>query len=550
VSRRWIAASGFGVVALTIAASLASAQQPEGQPLPGDPPATEPAAEEPPAESPVVEEAGPPPPPGAAAAPPQAAPAERCPQGGASPSASEGEGAQLRYELERIQVRGNLRTRERVVLRYVKLRPGDIVDVDDPELELLRYRLLGTGFFQRVNLSLRKGSQRGKVVLIVDVVERNTIVVSDLWMGLSADADTEGNARPLTAYAGADLAETNLGGTGITLGGGMGFAQDQLALRTRFFDPSFLGSHGMATASLLYNDALEFYGNRDVLYDDPSNAAEKVRDYAVVRYRRFGGTVGAGWDLGAAWQAWLDYRLERIDATLPLAASHRRGLDVEPIEFGLNPGLSVLSTVRSTLQYDTRDSPILPTRGSHTTLAAEVSLTPLGSDYPFQRYTLATSKWYELPWDHVIRAGFFGGAIVGRAPIYERFYVGDFSDLLPSRMLGLNMDRRPPPNLLGTSIVEVRYGHYAAKLLGEYRIPLYRGTSAVYGVDLFGSTGVYAVASERDLSDPPRGYSGLARIPVDLTFNLGLQIDTNAGGFTFAFSNVLGFIPVRSEARP
>ena len=30
----------------------------------------------------------------------------------------------------------------------------------------------------------------------------------------------------------------------------------------------------------------------------------------------------------------------------------------------------------------------------------------------------------------------------------------------------------------------------------------------------------------------------------------GLRIDTNAGGFVFAFSNVLGFIPVRGEARP
>jgi outer membrane protein assembly factor BamA len=456
----------------------------------------------------------------------------------------------LRYELERIEVRGNLRTRERIVLRYVKLEPGAIVDVDDPELELMRYRLLGTGFFQRVSLSLRKGSQRGRVVLIIDVVERNTIVVSDLWMGLSADADTQGNARPLTAYAGADVAETNLGGTGITLGAGMGFAQDQLALRTRFFDPSFLGTDWMASASLLYNDALEFYGNRDVLYDDPSNAIAKVQDYAVVRYRRFGGMVGTGRDLSVAVQAWLDYRLERIDATLPLAASHRRGRDVEPIEFGLNRGLSVLSTARMTLQYDTRDTPILPTRGSNTTLVAEVSLTPLGSDYPYQKYTVNTSRWFELPWEHVIRAGFFGGAIVGRAPIYERFYVGDFSDLLPSRMLGLNMDRRPPPNLLGTDIVEIRYGTYAAKVLGEYRIPLYRGSSAVYGVDLFGAAGVYGVASERDLTDPPRGYSGLARVPVDLTFNLGLQIDTNAGGFTFAFSNVLGFIPARSEARP
>ena len=431
---------------------------------------------------------------------------------------ADSDSAHLRYALERIQIRGNERTRERVVLRYIKLKPGDIVDVDDPELELMRYRLLGTGFFKTVDLSLRKGSQRGQVVLVVDVVERNTIVVSNLWMGLSADADTEGNARPLTAYAGAYVAETNLAGTGITLGAGMGFAQDQLALRTRFFDPSFLGTHWMTSATLLYNDALEFYGNRDVLYDDPQNNVQKVQDYATVRYHRFGGNVGFGRDVSMPFQAWVDYRLERIDATLPLAASHRRGLDTEPIDFGLNPGLSVLSTVRTTVRYDTRDSPILPTRGSRTTLEAEVSLTPLGSDYPYQKYTLSTSKWFELPWDHVVRMGFFGGAIVGRAPIYERFYVGDFSDLLPSRMLGLNTDRRPPPNFLGTDIVEIRYGTYAAELLGEYRIPLYRGTSSVYGVDLFGAAGMYGVASERDLRDPPRGYSGLARVTRGLDF--------------------------------
>ena len=447
-------------------------------------------------------------------------------------------------------MRGNQRTRRSVVLRYLKIRPGDVVDVDDPEWKLVQYRLLGTGFFQRVNLSLRRGSRQGKVILVLDVVERNTIVVGELWMGLSADADTDGNARPLTAYAGADVAETNLGGTGITVGAGMEFAQEQLALRGRFFDPSAFGSQWMTAATLLYNNAYEFYGSRGVLYDDRFNVAPRLVDYAVVRYRRLGGTVGAGRDLSASWQAWFDARLDRIDATLPLAASHRRGLDIEPIDFGLRRGMSLLSTVRLTLQYDTRDSPILPSRGSRSNLSAEASLRPLGSDYPFHRYTAETSRWFELPWKHVVRVGLFGGAIVGQAPIFERFYVGDFSDLLPSRMLGLNVDRRPPPDFLDTAIVEVRYGNYAAKLSGEYRIPLYRGSKSVYGVDAFGSCGMYAVASERDLRDPPRGYSGIQRIPVDLTFNAGLQIDTNAGGFTFAVSNVLGFVPVRSEAHP
>jgi len=467
------------------------------------------------------------------------------------PSATEeAEGPHLRYALEAIEIRGNDRTSERVIRRYVKLRSGDVLDVDNPELQWMRYRLLGTGFFSSVQLSLRRGSRRGAVVLVVEVAERNTLVVSDLWMGLSADADTRGNARPLTAYGGLDVAETNLAGTGITLGVAMGVAQEQLALRMRYFDPSFLGSSWMTSATLLHNDARDFYGNRDVLYDDPANATERVQDYAVVRYKRFGGSFGLGHDLSVPVQLWLDYRLERIDATLPLAASHRRGLDREPIEFGLEGGLSLLSTIRGTVVYDTRDSPFLPTRGWHATLTGDVSLSPLGSSYAYQKLTLNASKWWQLPWRHVVRLQAFAGAIGGSAPLYERFYVGDFSDLLPDRMLDLNTDRRPSPNFFNTDIVEVRYGSYAGKVQGEYRIPLYRGQRSVYGVDLFGSAGIYGLATARDLNDPPRGYHGLSRVPVDLTFNLGVRLDTNAGGFMFAFSNVLGFIPVRSEARP
>ena len=43
--------------------------------------------------------------------------------------------------------------------------------------------------------------------------------------------------------------------------------------------------------------------------------------------------------------------------------------------------------------------------------------------------------------------------------------------------------------------------------------------------------------------------AGLERpaIPVDLTANFGVRMDTSAGGFVFALSNVLSFIPVRGE---
>jgi outer membrane protein insertion porin family len=454
----------------------------------------------------------------------------------------------LRYFLEGIEVRGNVSTLARVVLRYVPFKAGDTLDVDDKELEFTRFRLLGTGFFRDVQLSLRRGSRRGNVVLVVSVVERNTIVLNNVWLGLSADAEQNGAARPLTAYGGLDVSETNLGGTGVALGGAVAIADQQIGLRVHFADPHFLGSSWTSEAQLLYNNARDFFGNKDVLVDDPTQ--QVAQDYAVVTYRRFGGYVGAGHDLGISTQLFFDYRLEGINANLPIAASTHRGADIEPIDFQIIGGKSILSTFRATLIHDTRDQPVLPTRGDFIDIVADAALTPVGSDYGYAKLTLHESHWLKMPWyGHVLRLEAFAGAIFGNAPFFEKFYVGDFSDLLPDRVLDLNFDRRPAPNFLNTDIVEIRYGQYAAKLNAEYRIPLYVGHRSVYGVDFFASAGIYGVCNDQDITNHARGYSGFATVPIDLTFNLGLKIDTQVGGFTLGISNFLGFIPVRGVAQ-
>jgi len=452
--------------------------------------------------------------------------------------------APLRYTLEAIRIRGNTRTQRRIVLRYVPFKPGQVFDVDDPEVELSRFRLLGTGFFRDVQYSLKKGSARGLVVLVIDVKERNTIVINDVTMGLAQD--TTGRTRRLSGYVGLDVAETNLAGTGITLGGAMARAADQLALRVRYLDPAFLGSSWMVGGTLLYNQAKDYFGISNVQWNDPD--AEKQLDPATVDYTRLGGSVGVGRDLSVSTQVWLHYRLESLNASYPLIASQVRGFATEPIDFDIIRGRSVLSTLRATLQVDTRDHPFLPTRGSFTTVTTEVGLLPSGRDYDYARIDAQTSRWFKLPWrEHVLRLSAFAGAITGNAPFFEQYYVGDFSDFLPDRVLGITFDHRYPKNFLGTSIVEVRYGKYAFDANAEYRIPLYRGHHTVFGIDFFGSGGLYSVASDRDLTHPPRFYSGFARFPLDVTFNLGLRMDTSAGGFVFAFSNVLGFLPVRGK---
>ena len=110
---------------------------------------------------------------------------------------------------------------------------------------------------------------------------------------------------------------------------------------------------------------------------------------------------------------------------------------------------------------------------------------PLGSAYGYARVELSAQRFWELPWKHVIRASGFLGGIAGDAPFFEKFYIGDFTDLVPDRVLDLTPDRRQPPNLLGTDIVEERFGDFAAKIDLEYRVPIFKGTRTIYGVDAF-----------------------------------------------------------------
>lgn len=465
------------------------------------------------------------------------------PAGRGAPARRRAADTRIRYTVEAIEIHGNRKTHTRVILRYVPFEPGDLIDVADPSVELTRYRLLGTGYFSDVQFSLRRGSERGRVILAIEVVERNTVILNGAWLGLSTDRDEQGHKRPLTSFGGIDVAETNLGGTGISLGSAVGLAQDQLALRLRFLDPVIASSDLLVSAELLYNDALDFFGNASVSYLTSDQRAP--REYAVLPYQRFGGSLGVGWDLSVTTQLWLHYRLEAVDAEVPVAAAHTRNgyQPIEPIDFDVQPGESVLSAVRGTLAHDTRDQPFLPQRGWLARLSGEFSLSPLGSDYTYQKIELQASRWWRLPWRHVARLELFGGAITGSAPFFEQYYVADFSDFLASRVLGLSLDRRPPTNFLGTAIAEVRRGHLAAKVGGEYRVPLYVGHRSVYGIDAFLSGGIVALAAQHDLEDPSSLYRGAARLPADLTGNLGLRMDTSAGGLTFAFSNVLGFIP-------
>ena len=92
--------------------------------------------------------------------------------------------SKLVYRLQRIEVRGNS-TRAHIIESIVRLQRGDELDPNDPAIGLTRWRLMATGWFDDVRLSLEKGHERGWVVLVVEVEERNTLVIERVVAGLS-----------------------------------------------------------------------------------------------------------------------------------------------------------------------------------------------------------------------------------------------------------------------------------------------------------------------------------------------------------------------------
>jgi hypothetical protein len=137
-----------------------------------------------------------------------------------------------------------------------------------------------------------------------------------------------------------------------------------------------------------------------------------------------------------------------------------------------------------------------------------------------------------------------------RAPFFYRFYAADLSDLLPSRALDLNLDFRRTHNLLGTSIREFDKTDLAARVDFEYELPIHRGSGDIRGIDAYAGAGLFLLADRNVLRTSLPGYDGLSRIPVDLTFDLGVQADTVIGVFKVGFSSLIGFLPDLGQANP
>ncbi|MGB5811503.1 MAG: BamA/TamA family outer membrane protein [Polyangiales bacterium] len=456
--------------------------------------------------------------------------------------------SQVRYILERIEVVGNTRTKSKVIRKFLPLKPGQFLDPESPELLATEWRLMGTGWFNWVDIRLERGTKPGYAILIVDVEERNTIVIEQLVAGLSEGVLQTNRSRELSPWLGFKLTETNLAGLGIRLSGTALLSQFNQGGRLDLRYPKLIKDEYGVRFGTFFLNGREFYGDEPLVSvpcGQPTCPGTSIVDSAVVRYRRGGFMVGVAKDITSTVRYTLDWVGDIVSVlNRPEAASEPRGNTISPIDFAIEDGHSFVSTLRFALILDRRDDPGITKEGVLLRGSVSAGTRFLGSDYDYLQLEVWIRRWWRLPWNHTIRFGAFGGVAFGNTPFFYLFHVSDLTDLVPSRFLEMQLDRRRAPNLLNTSIDASYLGELAWRLDIGYDIPVYERVrdNGLREINLYMLLGLYSLSDIRDTRLGIDGYSGFSRYPLDLTFDFGFRFDTRVGVFQVGFSTILGFI--------
>jgi outer membrane protein insertion porin family len=421
-----------------------------------------------------------------------------------------------RYQIERIRIDGLERAKESEVRRHLLVSEGELLD--EERVLLTRLRLLQLGWFSRVETRVERGSERGLVVLVVDVAERNTLLVTDFILG---------STKPEPIYGGLGLSQQNFLGRGFGLSGAFAYGgspmgrpqdPDRFAARASFFAPSvpFPGTrYGLvvgATFLVVRGEELACGDPECAAYEDRFGAAPRLR------YERVMGEGTVGVRPGPFERILASYRMEGVDAKEVEAGAVPRG--VAPSLF---LGRSLVSSLTGTYELDTRDDFFLPREGMRGLFQVTFGSRLFGGDYEYSRYLLQIETAFALA-ALPLRFQAALGAAQGNAPFFDRFYAADFSYFALGPALGRALE-------LNFS-TDSRYDAFLAMGGLEYAVPLWSTRSFFRrGYLAIGTRAVYSTAT---LGGARTRFS---RSPV--SGDVALRFDTPVGVFNLSAGYLL-----------
>jgi outer membrane protein insertion porin family len=273
-----------------------------------------------------------------------------------------------RTYVERIEIRGNTRTRDYVIRREFDLVEGDAFN--QVLVQRARRRLEALDFFETINISTAPGSQPDQVVLVVDVAEKATGEFS-----IGGGYTTGGSEAERGFSVEASVSERNFLGRGQSISVSAGAGRNSRDFRFSFTEPYFLG-HRIAAGFDIYRSTRQF-----------TNYASETT----------GGTVRLGLPITENLTANLGYNLFQD------RYRYRGVCDPDPTVAAcvISPFLRdaiaqspwTRSSVSGGLTYDTLDDINNPRSGIFATVNTEVA--GLGGDARFVKFT-GRGTYYHL----------------------------------------------------------------------------------------------------------------------------------------------------------
>ncbi len=331
--------------------------------------------------------------------------------------------------IEKIEIRGNTKTKDKVIRRELAVSPGETFDM--VRVKLSEARLKGLQFFDKVELKPEPTEIPTRRDLLVAVEEKNTGNVS-VGAGFSSIDALVGFVE--FSQGNFDLMKPPLftgGGQKFRLRVQMGTQRQDYIMS--FVEPWFLGRK-LALGVDLYH--------RDLSYQSYGGLYDETRTGASLSLRR---TLWNDFTIGG-----ITYTIENVGIDLdpslhptrliPRASQDGRQ-DLYDIEPGNAPdalfaeaGNDLVSRVGLSLAYDTRNSTFLPNRGQRTELYAEAA-GPWPGDKDYWKAELRTAWYFKgLFTGHVLevigRSGIadsYGNTDV--VPFYDRYYLGGLYSL-------------------------------------------------------------------------------------------------------------------------
>jgi outer membrane protein insertion porin family len=301
--------------------------------------------------------------------------------------------------VERINIVGNTKTRDKVIRRELVIAEGDRYSAR--KLALSKRRVLQLGYFKEVKLTTRKGSQPDRIIVTIKVAERPTGTFQ-VGAGFSSVENF---------IAQAQISQNNLFGRGQTLSLQAQMSSLRQIFILRFVEPYFLDTK-WTFAFTLYNS---------------------LTNYESFNRNATGGTLTWGYPITHDLRAYLTYKAENVGvdtggSNVLLSGSSRLVIPSTAVIANLfNDGIT--SSIRATVSWDTRDNRLFPTKGFYQNFSVEFANPYLGSQNVFNRYR-AFSRWYYPLYkkDIVFKLNAEIGMIASSAPegvpIFERFFVG------------------------------------------------------------------------------------------------------------------------------